>query len=346
MTNPEYINLDTITTEMITLQNSLLIDPLSNLAHTRAWLFSGTKDTTVVPGVMHKLNQLYTRFGVPVSSRFTVPAEHSFVTPQEGNACGYKGAPYINRCDFDAAYDLLSTLYSRPMLPPVTPVENNLLRVDQALYVPPAYAAWTALSGINRVGYVYVPSRCRTTLMSSKAFTDRLYNGPATDINSNNIDGDDDDDEDDTDIDTYISPEQDALRSQYWSSSLLARHLSTNGTRNTNSNNSNINSSSSSFSFSDTAPTQCSVHVALHGCLQTLADVGEQYVRETGYLGYAEANDIVIVFPQAVAVTGTNPKGCFDWWGYSGVNYHTKAGMQMATHMNLATTVLEAIRTG
>jgi hypothetical protein len=24
-----------------------------------------------------------------------------------------------------------------------------------------------------------------------------------------------------------------------------------------------------------------------------------------------------------------NPKGCWDWWGYSGANYHTKEGVQI-----------------
>lgn len=48
------------------------------------------------------------------------------------------------------------------------------------------------------------------------------------------------------------------------------------------------------------------------------------YIR---YNQWAESNSIIILYPQALA-TALNPKGCFDWWGYTGADYATKLGVQ------------------
>jgi poly(3-hydroxybutyrate) depolymerase len=82
------------------------------------------------------------------------------------------------------------------------------------------------------------------------------------------------------------------------------------------------------------------VHVALHGCRQGLEAIGERFVREAGYNRWADANRIVVLYPQAIARNGpgfarwrwtyvTNPRGCWDWWGYTGPLYHTQAGPQV-----------------
>ncbi len=35
------------------------------------------------------------------------------------------------------------------------------------------------------------------------------------------------------------------------------------------------------------------------------------------YLPWAEANNVIVLFPQAAkADLHDNPKACFDWWGY------------------------------
>jgi hypothetical protein len=78
------------------------------------------------------------------------------------------------------------------------------------------------------------------------------------------------------------------------------------------------------------ATTSCRVHVALHGCQQNLAAIGEQYVRNAGYNGWAEANNIIILYPQVIP-SETNPKACWDWWGYLGVDYATQEAPQIHT---------------
>ena len=83
----------------------------------------------------------------------------------------------------------------------------------------------------------------------------------------------------------------------------------------------------------------CKLHVVFHGCKQyenyqylaaggRLATFGTTYVRDTGYNKWADANDIIVLYPQATAAP-QNPEGCWDWWGYDGPDYAIKTGRQM-----------------
>lgn len=85
----------------------------------------------------------------------------------------------------------------------------------------------------------------------------------------------------------------------------------------------------------------CRLHVALHGCkqgqsylpLQPPPDGGLYYgttfVRNTGYDRWADSNDLVVLFPQAVSIPGRNPNGCWDWWGYTDGHYADREGVQI-----------------
>ncbi|WP_018609057.1 extracellular catalytic domain type 2 short-chain-length polyhydroxyalkanoate depolymerase [Uliginosibacterium gangwonense] len=86
---------------------------------------------------------------------------------------------------------------------------------------------------------------------------------------------------------------------------------------------------------------KCKIHVVLHGCNQGQSYIptngsgengglyyGLQYVKDTGYNAWADTNNIIVLYPQAV-VTATNPQGCWDWWGYADPNYATKSGGQI-----------------
>jgi poly(3-hydroxybutyrate) depolymerase len=76
---------------------------------------------------------------------------------------------------------------------------------------------------------------------------------------------------------------------------------------------------------------RCRVHVAFHGCLQYADRIGEAFVRESGYNHWADANRIVMLYPQTTATWGFpfNPKGCWDWWGYTGPQYASREGLQI-----------------
>jgi poly(3-hydroxybutyrate) depolymerase len=83
---------------------------------------------------------------------------------------------------------------------------------------------------------------------------------------------------------------------------------------------------------------RCRVHVALHGCRQGAGIVGDAFVRHAGYNDWAVAHDTIVLYPQvaasqpglATAWLPYNPRGCWDWWGYTGTDYATRTGVQIA----------------
>ena len=85
--------------------------------------------------------------------------------------------------------------------------------------------------------------------------------------------------------------------------------------------------------------SRCRLHAAFHGCLQNADTVGDAFVRNAGYNEWAETNRVVVLYPQAAAVTrrvagvplgGPNPQGCWDWWGFTGEDFARKSGPQIS----------------
>ena len=72
----------------------------------------------------------------------------------------------------------------------------------------------------------------------------------------------------------------------------------------------------------------CALHIAFHGCEMDSTLIGQQYVLHGGYLPWADANDIVVMFPQAQGNPITNPKGCWDWYGVEGPAFASRIGTQ------------------
>jgi len=87
----------------------------------------------------------------------------------------------------------------------------------------------------------------------------------------------------------------------------------------------------------EAAGAGCRLHVALHGCEQSASQIGDTFARHAGYNGLAEANRIVVLYAQAAPLTRgwfglpllwPNPKGCWDWWGFTGRDYAERSGAQ------------------
>ena len=78
----------------------------------------------------------------------------------------------------------------------------------------------------------------------------------------------------------------------------------------------------------------CQLHIAFHGCLQNEENIGRTFVENAGYNTWAEANNIVVLYPQTKSsYMPLNPKACWDWWGYTGADYQTRNGAQLK-HIN------------
>jgi hypothetical protein len=72
----------------------------------------------------------------------------------------------------------------------------------------------------------------------------------------------------------------------------------------------------------------CPIHIVLHGCRQNFDKIGDQFIRNSGFNEYGEANDIMIIYPQT-KVHLSNFQGCWDFTGYTGLNYAVQEGKQM-----------------
>lgn len=72
----------------------------------------------------------------------------------------------------------------------------------------------------------------------------------------------------------------------------------------------------------------CRVHVVFHGCSQAREVIGDAFAGQAGYNRWADANRLVILYPQTRKSTA-NPHGCWDWWGYTGAGYYGKQAPQI-----------------
>lgn len=90
---------------------------------------------------------------------------------------------------------------------------------------------------------------------------------------------------------------------------------------------------------------KCRVHVHYHccSCSWRVNNMGTSYVAQTGLNEWAEANDIVVFYPQAADYPDTND-GCWDWDGsYVGPNFDTQEGLQLRTVINIVNHVPDIV---
>jgi Esterase PHB depolymerase len=100
----------------------------------------------------------------------------------------------------------------------------------------------------------------------------------------------------------------------------------------------------------------CRLHVALHGCLQGYATIGADFLNNTGYNRWADTNDVIVLYPQAVAdntahtttASGSlpNPNGCWDWIGWYGADFDQKTGVQIKAIIAMVDRVLSGQSSG
>ena len=211
-----------------------VIDDPSYLKNSQIYTLFGQWDSMVLPGVVKKLNEYYLEFVTEGNvTSYSLPAQHSFPTEDHGNSCSYLGSPYISRCGFDAAREILLHMYPGSHPPSSSYQAENLFEFDQSEFY------LEGLSSMDTTGYIYVPTVCQS------------------------------------------------------------------------------------------GKTSCKLHVAFHGCQQGKMYLQDEFPMYTGYGQNAEGLQTIVLFPQVVNST-LNPKGCWDWWGYTSSAYASKLGLQMA----------------
>ncbi|KAM4747266.1 poly(3-hydroxybutyrate) depolymerase-like [Rhinophrynus dorsalis] len=163
MKYPSSINVNSLKIYTQTCANTGLIDPLSNLAGDKVFIFSGSLDSVLVPGVSKKLEEYYKAYitsSGAIKAVYDIPAQHGMPTDNYGGACGAKNEEYINNCNYNGAYEALNHIYGGLKKPSSTAVQTGqLFLFDQSEYFKLAPAI---TYGMDTAGYVYVPASCHS----------------------------------------------------------------------------------------------------------------------------------------------------------------------------------------
>jgi hypothetical protein len=147
------------TLKEITEQNAAsgAIDATSGLADDRVWLFSGSRDSVVPPPIMDALEEYYSGYAASpnISLKKDVAAEHAMPTDFFGNPCNFRGDPFINDCDFDAAGELLKWIYGGLNEKNPAALHGRLIEFHQSEFIanPDSHGMWPS-------AWVYVPAPC------------------------------------------------------------------------------------------------------------------------------------------------------------------------------------------
>lgn len=149
------IPLDTINDAITAWSDTGKIASLNYLKESKVWLLHGTKDQRVIAPVSKALYEQYQSF-VPIENIKFVqdkPFAHHFPTLNNGVDCATSEAPFIGRCDYDAAGELLTHL-NGPLQPRVDIPEGDVIAFDQQ------ELGGGDASSLAIEGYVYVPKSC------------------------------------------------------------------------------------------------------------------------------------------------------------------------------------------
>lgn len=140
-----------------------LIDPVSGVASQRILTVSGAKDTLVPPAIAHQLAAFYAALGVPAANLSPISlanAGHTMPTPHFGIACDKENEPYIGKCGYDTAGQILSWIYG-PLQAPAAKPHGKFIQFDQKAYVPSDIkSTYTWRTGLDTTAWAYVPDSC------------------------------------------------------------------------------------------------------------------------------------------------------------------------------------------
>jgi poly(3-hydroxybutyrate) depolymerase len=286
-----------------------LIDPLSNLKGQPVYLWSGTADTTVVQPLMNALLSYYQNFQASVFHYDNnYDAAHGWESPYGQLPCQELSSPYVIQCTSanlgESAGGGGATGVSLPGLPGLSLPGLSLPGLSlPGLSLPGLSLPGLSLPGLSQPGSSSPPSQS---------------SGAAAPYDSEQV---------------WLTQ---------WFGNLNAKNEGTlkGGVITFDQDEFAPGGSAAAISMDQTGyafvPTQCAsgqqcgLVLALHGCLQNFATVGWAFIDDAGINEWADTNNIIVLYPQTVATNGSNPEGCWDWWGYlNDPDYAQKSGPQM-----------------
>lgn len=162
------------------------IDPVSNLARQRVYIYSGAADHIVHTVVVDQVKKYYQLAGVPDSAILYEKgaAGHSIITDKSADTeCAVTKEPYINNCKFMQSEKLLHHIYGANSKPSSkAALTGEILKFDQAEFIK------GKRSSMDDDAYVYIPAYCKANtcivhvafhgcLQGASRVGEKFYNG-------------------------------------------------------------------------------------------------------------------------------------------------------------------------
>ena len=130
------------------------IDPLVNLRKQKVYIFASPKDTIIKPPSSDKLYDFVKAFTPEENIVYekTQAFAHGFPTLNYGASCTLGFMPWILKCNYDTAGEILKTLHGVTTAP-VPVLEKNLLSYDQTEF-------GNVQTPLFTTGWIYVSEKC------------------------------------------------------------------------------------------------------------------------------------------------------------------------------------------
>jgi poly(3-hydroxybutyrate) depolymerase len=147
---------DNLTQQAKAYENQHKIAALENLKNSKVWLLRGTKDSKIHTEVVQALHTQYLIWMDPKNVKYVnqPPFAHHFPTLTYGSQCDVSEPPFMGNCDYDAAGNMLSFLYST-LQPRNEQPQGKLVLVDQQSL------GGEQASSLADQGYMYIPKTCQ-----------------------------------------------------------------------------------------------------------------------------------------------------------------------------------------
>eukprot|EP00055_Hartaetosiga_balthica_P016898 m.109653 g.109653 ORF g.109653 m.109653 type:complete len:326 (-) comp9205_c0_seq1:1296-2273(-) len=142
------------------------IDNPENMKKSNVWLYTGSLDSVVVPGVVQKTFDYYNGYGANIKFyNQQIKSEHAWLSiqPEVQNPCAVLGSPFMNNCNFDAAGDFLKHFFGSLEYPSASDA-NNLFSFKQSAFTDEAPDAIS----MSDLGFLYIPEQCQTGALACK----------------------------------------------------------------------------------------------------------------------------------------------------------------------------------
>ncbi|XP_046585215.1 uncharacterized protein LOC124292207 isoform X1 [Haliotis rubra] len=307
MSSPSGINVASLVNHAKSQAGAGKIDATDNLRNTSVYIWAGTSDTVVKTDASRKIEAFYSDFVSPsnIKAVYASGAEHTFPTENYGNPCTSLGSPYLGRCNYNGAYELLNFIHGNLQRPSGdVALKGKFIEYDQTEFLPSS----------RKKRILLVPDSLLSPLKAYESMSNMMGTMLSSGI---------------------------AAATSYWDwwkkfwNGIGSGGVSTPGLAGSGSHSMDGTAYAYIPSGCYDSTVVCKLHVAFHGCKMQRETIGDVFARHAGYNEVAELNNIILLYPQIKSDLISNPNGCWDWWAYTGANYDTKGGVQMKAVKNM-----------